>query len=111
MVAIFHWMRDRLTSVWREDARVAAVLTPPFLKEFKAEFDRMVRERREGIDAGVQDAAVLALMHADGWEMPHRLFDVLIKQYPRIDALHPLLRPEVVMRLMQHCDLPGSGLL
>jgi hypothetical protein len=104
-------LRDGLALLWREDPQIAAVVTPPFLKEFKAEFDRMVRERCEGADQSDQQAHVLSLMHADSWDSRHRLFDVLVKQYHRIDELSPLLRAEVIMKLMQHCHLPGAGLI
>ena len=95
----------------REDPEIAAILTKPFLKEFKDEFDRMVRERREGVAQSQEQVTLLALMHANGWQMRHRLFDALVEQYSSIDKLDLRLRPLVIMKLVQHCGLPGSGLL
>lgn len=111
IATIFQWLWNRLAFLWREDPQISAVLTSPFLKEFKTEFDRMVRERCEGVDQNDQQVRILALMQADSWDSRRRLFDVLVKQYRQIDELSPLLRAEVVLKLMEHCQLPGIGLI
>ena len=107
---IFGAVRGRLAPLLREDPQVAANLTPQFLKEFKEEFDRMVRERREGVTQDGESPSFLALMNVNGWETLYRIFDVLVKQYPRINNLDQPSRIKVVGALMEHCGLPGLGL-
>jgi hypothetical protein len=109
--AILGWIQRRITSIWSDDPQISAVLTPEFVKEFKSEFERMVRERRTGATKTRGQAAILSRMRADSQGTLHHLFDALLKEYPRIDRLEHPLRAQVVIRLMQHCDLLGSGLL
>jgi hypothetical protein len=102
--------RDWFATLVREDPVIAALLTEPFLKEFKGEFDRRCREHVDAAARQEGSAALRARIRATRCDTVGNVFDGLVKQYPGIDELDYGRRALVITRLMQHCELPGSGL-
>jgi len=97
-----------LSPLWREDPAIAPLLTAAFLRKFKADFDRAVREHRDSAPDAGGLSTLLSRYSDDSCETYDRLFDDVVKQYPGINALDHQHRAEVLTRLMQHCCLPGS---
>lgn len=84
---------------------VQAVLTPEFIAEFKGEYDRMLNERREGLDT----ASIAESFRVNGMGYSYDLFGTLMKLYQSdFRGLSDIQMRRVSGTLLEECGLiPG----
>ena len=73
-----------LVSLFREDPEITALLTDELKRNFKTEFERMYRERREDVQG---ESSVRQRCHVRQWDVPKRVFEALVRDFPEIDQL------------------------
>lgn len=94
---------SRVRDLFKEDPRIREFLTPEFVKTFHDEYERMLKERREGA-AGTTFGNMLMV---NGMVSGYSIFDVLIKEY-KVDQLPDEIQVKVRMELLEACGLiPG----
>ena len=97
--------RDGVTELFVQDPRIDQTLTPDFVQEFVREYNRMKHERADEAFNSEAELNLQQRIDISGRKTEDRMFEILFRRYPRIQALPENVRMKVHSRLLVECRL------